>query len=198
MHKNKVMMIVLGLIFLCNYCHAASLWLNGNDLYSSNGAARNYQPGDLITISISEESNATSKASTSTSKKATVNATTGPKIPIFKNVVDKVVGNTKFSNEFDGEGTTTRSGKLSGTVSATVLEVLANGNLLIEGSRSIVVNQETQIMRVRGIARPRDINSDNTINSKMLADAQIKYEGRGAVNTPNKKGLMTKFFDAVF
>ncbi|MDN5280304.1 MAG: flagellar L-ring protein FlgH, partial [Clostridiales bacterium] len=94
--------------------------------------------------------------------------------------------------------TTTRSGKLSGTVTATVLEVMANGNLLLEGTRSIRVNRETQIMRVRGVARPRDIDASNSVNSKMLADAQIKFDGNGAVGRVNRPGLITRFMNVVF
>lgn len=197
---KEILILVLFVIMAASAttASAASLWLNGNDLYSSNGGARNYMPGDIVTINITEESNATSKASTSTSKEATVEGKSGPQIPLIKNVVSKVVGKAEVGSEFDGKGTTSRSGKLTGTITATVVEVLGNGNLLLEGSRSILVNQENQLMRVRGIARPKDINVNNTISSKMLADAKITFDGRGAVNTPNKKGVLTKFFDAIF
>ena len=198
MRRSNLFVLTIVFSFVCVFGNAASLWLNGNDLYSSNGAARSYKPGDIITISISESSNATSKAKTSTSKETNTEVTAAPSIPVFKKVMKNVLGKNESKNEFDGEGTTTRSGSLTGTVTATVLEVLDNGNLLIEGSRSIVINKENQIMRVRGIARPKDINSNNTIDSKMLADAKIKYEGKGSVNSANRRGIMTKFFDAVF
>ncbi len=176
---------------------AASLWLAGNDLYSTKGG-REFAPGDIITIVISEESNAQSKATTNTNKESSTEITTGPKIPFFKNLVDRFVGNNQISNQFDGTGTTTRSGKLTGTITASVLEVLANGNLLVEGSRSIMVNRETQIMRVRGVARPKDVDASNSVNSKLLADAQIKFDGKGAVGRANRQGLMTKFMDVIF
>jgi len=175
---------------------ASSLWLGGNDLYSSKNA-REYQPGDIITIVISEESNAQSKATTNTQKESTNEVSTGPEIPIVKNLVKNFVGKTESNTEFDGEGTTTRSGKLTGTITATVLEILGNGNLLVEGSRSIVVNRETQIMKVRGVARPRDIDGNNTINSKLLADAQIKFDGRGVVGRVNRPGIVTRLFQSV-
>ena len=198
MPRNNLLIVTLLFSLMCVFGNAAPLWLNGNDLYSSNGAARSYKPGDIITISISESSNATSKAKTSTTKETSMDVSASPNIPVFKKVMKNVIGKQKTNNEFEGEGTTTRSGSLTGTVTAIVLEVLDNGNLLIEGSRSIVVNKENQIMRVRGIARPKDINSNNTIDSKMLADAKIKYEGKGSVNSATRRGLMTRFFDAVF
>ncbi len=190
-----VFMIVFGFTADSN---AASLWLNGNDLYSSHGAARNYQPGDIITIKISETTSAQSKATTKTEKETTTEATAQPRIPIFKRVMNKIVGQQKIKNEFDGEGTTTRSSGLEGTITATVLEILPNGNLLIEGSRAIVVNKENQIMRVRGVARPKDIDDKNSIDSKLLADAQIKFDGKGTVSRANRHGIMTRIFDSIF
>lgn len=197
MHRTKLFFALAFFMMIGVASQAASLWLSGNDLYSSKGA-RDYQPGDIITIVISEESNAQSKATTNTEKTSTTEVTTAPKIPFFKNIVDRFVGKNEFSNQFDGTGTTTRSGKLTGTITASVLEVMANGNLLIEGSRSIMVNRETQIMRVRGVARPKDVDASNSINSKLLADAQIKFDGKGAVGRANRQGLMTKFFDVIF
>jgi flagellar L-ring protein precursor FlgH len=188
-------MIVFGFTADSN---AASLWLNGNDLYSSHGAARNYQPGDIITKKISETTSAQSKATTKTEKETTTEATAQPRIPIFKRVMNKIVGQQKIKNEFDGEGTTTRSSGLEGTITATVLEILPNGNLLIEGSRAIVVNKENQIMRVRGVARPKDIDDKNSIDSKLLADAQIKFDGKGSVARANRQGIMTRLFDSIF
>lgn len=202
MRKNKisfVLLICLGLSCLPSFqVSAASLWLNGNDLYSSQGAARNYKPGDIITIKISESTSAQSKATTKTEKESKTEVTAQPRIPIFKKVMNKIVGEQKINNEFDGEGTTTRSGSLDGTITATVLEVLPNGNLLIEGSRNIAVNKENQIMRVRGVARPKDIDAKNTIDSKLLADAQIKFDGKGTVSRANRHGFMTRIFDSVF
>lgn len=185
------------IILSCMPCSAASLWLSGNDLYSNKGG-KDYQAGDIVTIVISEESNAQSKATTSTQKQSTTEVTTGPKIPTFKKLIDKFVGKHDVNNTFDGTGTTTRSGRLTGTLTAKVLEVLQNGNLLIEGSRSIMVNGETQIMRVRGVARPRDVDASNSINSKLLADAQIKFDGKGAIGRTSRQGLITKFMDVIF
>ncbi len=197
MRKIKLIAALVLFFAFASQAGANSLWLGGNDLYSSKGG-RDYRAGDIITIVISEESNAQSKATTNTQKSSNTEISTGPKIPYFKRIVEKFIGSNEFNNEFEGTGTTTRSGKLTGTITASVLEVLGNGNLLIEGSRSIMVNRETQVMRVRGVARPKDIDSGNSINSKLLADAQIKFDGRGAVGRANRQGLMTKFFDVIF
>lgn len=200
MLRNNFVLVFMVLALLCcgTDAQGAALWLNGNDLYSSQGAARNYQPGDIITIRISESTNAQSRATTKTEKESETEVTAEPRIPIFKKIMKNITGQQKISNEFDGQGTTTRSGSLEGTITATVLEILPNGNLLIEGSRAIVVNKETQQMRVRGVARPKDITADNSIDSKLLADAQIKFDGKGSVSRANRQGLMTRVFDSLF
>lgn len=197
MQKIKLALIFMVMALLTNQGFGASLWLSGNDLYSSKNS-REFKPGDIVTIVISEESNAQSKATTNSQKDSKTEITTGPKIPFFKGVVDKFIGKNEFKNQFDGAGTTTRSGKLTGTITATIIEVLGNGNLLVEGSRSIMVNRENQIMRVRGVARPKDIDAGNSVNSKLLADAQIKFDGNGSVGRVNRPGLMTKFFNVIF
>lgn len=189
--------MIFALLMLSATANAASLWLGGNDLYSSKGA-RDFRPGDIITIVISEESNAQSKATTQTQKDSTTEIKSSPQIPFFKNVMNQFIGKNELKNEFDGQGTTTRSGKLTGTVTATILEVMPNGNLLLEGTRSIRVNRETQIMRVRGVARPRDVDSGNSVNSRFLADAQIKFDGNGSVGRVNRPGLITQFINVIF
>ncbi len=195
--SNLTMVTLMMMVFLSIPGFSASLWLSGNDLYSSKNA-REFRPGDIVTIVISEESNAQSKATTNSQKDSVTEIKSGPKIPFFKGVLERFIGKNELKNQFDGSGTTTRSGKLTGTITATVMEVMGNGNLLVEGSRTIVVNKENQIMRVRGVARPRDIDAENSVNSKLLADAQIKFDGNGSVGRANRPGLMTRFIDVIF
>ena len=198
MFNRKLILVALCLLLSGTMSvQAGSLWLSGNDLYSRNGS-RDFKPGDIITVKISEETTAQSKASTNTQDDSQLEVTTGPKIPFFKKVVERFVGNNEVKNSWKGDGTTTRSGKLAGTVTATVLEVLPNGNLLLEGSRSMRVNRETQTLKVRGVARPRDIDASNTVDSKLLADSNIRFEGKGSVGRLQRPGLMTKIANWVF
>lgn len=197
MKRTNLILTLICLLLATASTQAASLWLSGNDLYSAKGA-RDFKPGDIITIIISEESNAQSKATTNTQKDSSTEVTSAPQIPFFKKIVNQFIGKNEIKNQFDGQGTTTRSGKLTGTVTATILEVMPNGNLLLEGTRSIRINRETQIMRVRGVARPRDIDASNSINSKLLADAQIKFDGNGSVGRVNRPGLITQFINVIF
>lgn len=182
---------------LCSTLKANSLWLNGRDLYSSRGA-REYAPGDIVTVKITEEASAQSAATTNSTNDSSMEVQTGPSIPIFQPVFDRLTGNNEVRNNWRGNGTTTRTGRLAGTVTTSVQEVLSNGNLLLEGSRLIQVNGETQVMKVRGVARPRDIDVKNTVNSTLLADAQITFQGKGSVGETQRPGIMTRILRKIF
>lgn len=192
-------LVVLGLLLLALAAPgaAAPLWSNGRDLYSSQGG-KEFNPGDIITIMVSEEATAQQSATTNTQDDSNVEVKTGPAIPFFDSVVKRFTGKNEVKNSWKGNGTTSRSGKLAGTVTAKVLEIMPNGNLLLEGTRSMRVNKDTQLMRVRGIARPQDVDAKNQIDSKKLADAEIKFEGKGSVSSTQRPGLMTKISNFLF
>ena len=77
-------------------------------------------------------------------------------------------------------------------------EVLANGNLVVEGKRKVGMNAETQEITLTGVVRPTDIAPNNTIPSPLVADAQIKYGGRGPVGDKQHDGLITRIFKVLF
>ncbi|HOY65856.1 MAG TPA: flagellar basal body L-ring protein FlgH [Candidatus Ozemobacteraceae bacterium] len=191
------LLLAVAFVAIASAASAASLWLNGRDLYSSQGS-KEFKPGDIITVVISESATAQQAATTDTQDNTQLEVKSEPKIPFFKKVVNQFIGKNEIKNTWKGTGTTTRSGKLDGTVTTTVMEILPNGNLLIEGSRSIRVNKEGQLLRVKGIARPQDINANNEIKSSLLANADIKYDGKGAVGTTQKPGLMTQISQILF
>ena len=73
--------------------------------------------------------------------------------------------------------------------------VLPNGNLLIEGKRSIFINDEKKNIVITGIVRPEDISTDNTVSSSYVADAQITYEGFGPLTDKTKPGFLSRVLD---
>ncbi|OQA09050.1 MAG: Flagellar L-ring protein precursor [bacterium ADurb.Bin374] len=199
MSRTSISRLLVVALFACaaSAASGASLWLNGRDLYSSQGA-HEYKAGDIITVVIAESATAQQAAKTNTQDDASIEIKSDPQVPFFKKVVSQFIGKNEIKNSTNGNGTTTRTGKLDGTVTTTVMEVLPNGNLMLEGSRSVRVNRETQILRVKGIARPRDINANNEVKSSLLANADIKYEGKGSIGSTQKPGLMTQITQFVF
>jgi flagellar L-ring protein precursor FlgH len=97
-----------------------------------------------------------------------------------------------------GSGTTTRSGSLTGTVSVTIVAINESGNFEIEGSRSVTVNFEEQLMVITGMIRPSDINFDNTINSSLIANASITYTGDGVIAEEQRVGWLMRAISYVW
>jgi len=159
--------------------------------------------GDIITVKISEVTNASEKAATSTKKTATTTAGIPNFFGLESNVYpssitpDKMV-NANTKNDFDGSGETSRGGSLTATITARVVDVLANGNLAIEGKREIIINNEKKEILVQGIVRPRDLDYDNSVYSYQVADAKIIYTGVGVLGEKQKPGWLARVMDAVW
>src|SRR5208337_1550265 len=160
--------------------------------------------GDILTVKITEISQASESATTDTTRKSqTVGQIpnffgiethgTGP----FKNMANLVNSNTP-NNDFSGAGATTRTGSLSATITVRVMEVLPNGNLTIEGKREIYVNNEKKEILLQGIVRPRDIAFDNSVFSMQVADAKVVYTGIGVVAEKQRPGWGQRLFDYVW
>jgi flagellar L-ring protein FlgH len=159
--------------------------------------------GDIVTVVIVEEASASKQASTGTKRGAGITAS----IPNFMGLettalADKLDLNSLIkattSSDFAGNGSTTRKDVLNATISAKVIEVLPNGDLRIEGSRSVKVNNEEQVIILQGTVRPRDINQENLISSSQIADARITYSGNGIISDRQQPGWLFNFVDKVW
>jgi len=157
--------------------------------------------GDILTVKITEISQASESATTDTSRKSQTvgqitgllgleNHQTGP----LKNMPNLINSNMP-NNDFSGSGATTRTGSLSATITVRVMEVLPNGNLAIEGKREIYVNNEKKEILLQGIVRPRDIAFDNSVLSTQVADAKVKYTGIGVVAEKQRPGWGQRALD---
>ena len=103
-----------------------------------------------------------------------------------------------MDDTFEGKGETSRSGSLTARMSATIVEVLPNGNLKVQGSREVIINQEKQRLTLTGIVRPEDVKANNTVMSTFLADARITYDGKGPVHGAQRRGLFTRLLSIIF
>ncbi len=160
-------------------------------LFSDNKAR---QVGDTLTVLISETGSANSQAATKTSKNESLSY--GPGFgPLLFNIKAFGVGGGISST---ASGTTNRTDNLSASIGVTVTKVLPNGNLEVEGKRKVGMNTETQEITLLGVVRPQDITPENTIASPLVADAQIKYGGRGPVGDKQHDGLISRIFKVLF
>jgi len=98
---------------------------------------------------------------------------------------------------FQGSGTQQRNEKFETTISARIVKVLKNGNYYIFGTREILVDGQKQIIALSGVIRPQDIAADNTIDSKYIADAKIKYLTQGDLKRYTEQNWFAKFWSAI-
>lgn len=165
--------------------------------YSLYTDKRGRKEGDIITVLIIEAAKASNDTKTSTNSKndIEIGKTSGTGLLKWVPGFGLEAGTDV---QFDGQGATARNGELKATVTARIREVLDNGNLLIEGSKLVTINNEEEILEVSGTIRADDINPDNTIYSYKLADAVIRYTGNGATSTAQEPGLLTRFLNWLF
>lgn len=178
---------------------STSLWTDTTPLTSGFQDVRARNLGDLVTVLVLESSVASREASTNVSRNSSVDAEVtaflGAEVDDYglpnlygqKGGFDPKIG-ASTGNSFTGAGSTTRKDELRTRVTARVVNVLDDGNLVIEGRRQVQVNAETQYLFVRGIVRTQDIKPDNTITSVALADAQIIYGGKGVIGDQQQPG----------
>jgi len=100
------------------------------------------------------------------------------------------------NSKFKGDAKADQGNSLSGDISVHVLRVLPNGNLMIRGEKWITLNNGDEYIRLTGVIRAKDINSDNTILSTKIANARIQYAGTGSFADVNEQGWLTKFFNS--
>jgi flagellar L-ring protein precursor FlgH len=173
---------------------------------SSGGLVEDFKArvrGDIITVIITEQSSASKQASTGTNRTTAVAAgmpnLVGLETTAIKKYMDlNKLANADASSKYDGSGSTTRKDNLNATITARVIDVLANGNLLIEGRRNVIVNHEDQVIVLEGTVRPRDISAENFVNSSQIADARITYSGKGMVSDPQSQGWLMKVVNYVW
>lgn len=183
-----------------------SIFANGRSLF---GDLRSYQAteikvGDLITVLLNETTQASRTSGLSTSRESTNDA-------IGLNQKDSIVAKLGFGASFfdavktdgssitsEGTGTAGQAATLTGSISAMVVEVLSNGNLVIIGEKQLALTEGSEFIQVKGIIRPADIQPDNTILSQRIAHAQISYRGTGDLASASRPawgtGMLYKFW----
>ncbi len=169
------------------------------------------QVGDVLVIRLEESTNASKSSSTSTDRSTSTsidNPTILGTTPVFNVPGIAPLARTRDNtletgiaadSEFQGTGDSRQSNSLTGDIAVTVAQVLPNGNLFVRGEKRLSLNQGNEYVRIAGIVRPIDIQSDNSVLSTRVADATISYGGDGALADSNRPGWLARFFNsAVF
>ncbi len=180
---------------------------NSGAIFSSRtdnwfGRNKSYQIGDVVTVLLNEETQTERNVEAKLNRKSTNNvlaASTG-----LSNAIQNIsVGGSKLSGVLQGikldgseitnagSGQDSKTAKLIGAVTVTVVEVLANGNLVVRGEKQLALTEGSEIIQLSGIIRPIDISPSNMVQSSRLANAQIAYRGTGDLANAGKAGWGT-------
>jgi flagellar L-ring protein precursor FlgH len=179
---------------------AQSLYREGAGAGSLFADHRARQVNDLVTIVVVEQSSQSRTANTTTQKDTSRTAAlnnfpgldlVGRNAEAAKMLKLDVAGAAKQ----EGKGSIDRTDRLTAQIPARVVKVFDNGNLLIEGRRQVLVNDDTQTATISGIVRPQDITGSNTVLSSQIADAEVQIIGKGVLAEAQRPGVLYRLLD---
>ncbi|BCR06610.1 flagellar L-ring protein [Desulfuromonas versatilis] len=161
--------------------------------------------GDIVTVAIFEAASASKEAQTSTGRSSSASAGIDRLFGLEKNIgtINSAIDpsqlvNASYDSDFEGSGKTSRKEDLVATLTTQVIEVLPNGNLRIEGSKAVTVNNEQQIIKLSGVVRQPDVSAQNIVDSKNILDARITYTGKGVISDKQGQGWLVRILDNVW
>lgn len=157
-----------------------------------------YNVGDILTVLIYEQNQASNQVETKTEKASQTSTKGGPGTGPLLKLIPKFGLDAETKHNFDGKGENTRSGVLRGKIAVTVVGKKDNGDLIIEGTRVIGISGDRETLTLTGVVRPKDISTDNSVDSYQIADAEIHYTGKGNANTGARPGFFTRLFGWIF
>jgi flagellar L-ring protein precursor FlgH len=160
--------------------------------------------GDVVVVRIDEQANASGNATTQLTK----NSKRDINIDAFLGLVPAIqrahpdIDPTRLlslaaSSDFNGDGKTSRQGQLTGSIAVRVTQQMPNGDLFIEGTKVVMINNEEIHLYISGLVRRADIAQDNSVSSSRIADAQVEFTGRGDVADQVDRGWLVKLLDAI-
>ncbi len=187
------------------YLTTGSLYKENKFLYSYTDKRARYV-GDILIVKIVENYQSSTTISQKSSKSSSSSAGIGAFLG-YENKINKIFPNATPSKLFGGSMSASTSGqgqlsmqsKIVATISARVIKVLPNGNLVIQGVRTIKRNRDLEYITLTGIVRPEDIAPDNSVLSTQISDAYIEYSGKG----PNSEatsgpGIITRLLELLW
>lgn len=179
---------------------AAYAPVNNGAIFQSGGYRPLYEThrarmvGDIITVTISETVSAKQETTSSLEKKGSVSSSISA-VPLLRlDQLAKLNATGASENKFDGTGSTAATGNFTGTITATVIEVLPNGHLMVSGEKQIGVAKNVDVLRFSGQIDPASIQPGNSVLSSQIANVRIEHSGRGAQQEAQGIGWLARFF----
>ncbi|MEK6349370.1 MAG: flagellar basal body L-ring protein FlgH [Burkholderia sp.] len=160
--------------------------------WSLTSDSRAFRAGDVLTVELQESTQASKKSGTQVGKSSSV-ALPKPNVFGLTLPIDAQAG---AKRRFDGTGASSQQNTLRGSVTVIVQRVMPNGLLQVRGEKRLVLNQGEEIVRLSGYVRSPDIDSNNRVSSQRVANARIRYSGRGSLADANAPGWLTRFFNS--
>ncbi len=159
--------------------------------------------GDTLTVTITENSQASAQSSSNVSRTASTSANINALnvFPFNKKPLTSMSGlniDAGSDNSFSGSGDTASNNVFTGTITVTVIEVYPNGNLLVSGEKQVSIGHQQEFIRLSGVVNPRDIvTSTHSVPSSKVADARIEYKASGYISEAQVMGWLARFFLSV-
>ena len=151
--------------------------------------------GDILTILVSENVNASKASAANASRSGSV----GLELALIPKILSGLISSDQNAaasgkNNLSAKGGANATNTFNGVITVTVVEQLANGNLLVSGEKQMLINQGTEFIRFSGVVNPRLVSANNTIASTLVADARIEYSAKGYIDETQTMGWMQRFF----
>ena len=174
---------------------AESLWKNPSGYPTRNVFAdhRAMNVGDIVTIIISETTTTSATRSSANEKSGSVSIGAGVGIFDFLKAAS-----ASGSDKFNAKGSASSTNRTIGNVTVTITEITPAGNFILEGTQSIWQNRNEHKITFRGMCRPEDISATNTVLSTRVADATVRFDGKGPLNAKQRQGILTQIFNILF
>jgi flagellar L-ring protein precursor FlgH len=151
--------------------------------------------GDILTILVSENVNASKNSAANASRTGSASADLGVVPKIFAGLISgDQNASASGKNILSAKGGANAANTFNGVITVTVIEVLANGNLLVSGEKQMLINQGTEYIRFSGVVNPRIVSANNTVPSTQVADARIEYSAKGYIDEAQTMGWLQRIF----
>ncbi len=189
------MKLTLFCTVMVMFCCFGSVFSQNYDKFKQHSIYTDFKAkavGDIVTILVVESTTGSGQSDNKAADDATVKAD-GSVTGNLTKFLPILGATSKFSSDNKAKSSSAQKDDLTGKLTAVVTRILPNGNLVLQGRRKLEVSGETYVLEVRGVARQKDISSDNILNSYNLANVQIKYKKDGFINKLGKPGLITRW-----